>query len=242
MPKYKLLPATKSSSATGPDLYIVVAQEDFVATDGTFIPCGTEGGFVESEENLPNTKKDRSWIFATNGYVVGNAKISNSVIRFGYVSGNASVTNSVIDKKSNIMENASVENSTIFDSIVGVSSQLNNCMLDGGCCINLYDGMSLVDSKMKDTSISGNISTIDCLVTNCALHNSDCAPVVYKSEKLTDYTKIDVIEHNYRDKHGTKEYAHRNWKYGEELRRAKACGELRAGYDINSTEPSRQKP
>ena len=242
MPKYKLLPATKSSSSTGPNLYIVVAQEDFTTIDGTFIPCGTEGGFVESENNLPNTKKDRSWIFATNGYVVGNARVSNSVIRFGYISGNATVINSIIDKKSNIMENAFIENSTIFDSVVGVSTNIDHCTLDGGCCINLYEGMSLMDSKLKDASISGNVSVMDCIITNCAFHNSEYKPILYKSEKLSDHTKIDIIEHNYRDKHGTKEYAHRNWVYGEELRRAKASGELRAGYDINNTEPSKQKP
>ena len=150
MPKYKMLPVERSASSNGPDLYIIVAQEDFYAFDGTFIPCGTEGGFIESASNLPNRKGDKSWIFAPNGYVVGNATIDDSVVRFGYVSGNSKVTKSIIDKKSAVMENAHVINSTIFDSVIGVSSRLENCTLDGGCCINLYDHGSILDTDAKD--------------------------------------------------------------------------------------------
>ena len=38
MPKYKLLPVQGKTTVNDPPLYIVVAQEDFIAMDGTFIP------------------------------------------------------------------------------------------------------------------------------------------------------------------------------------------------------------
>lgn len=237
MPKYKMLPVERSMSSNGPDLYIVVAQEDFYAFDGTFIPCGTEGGFIENENNLPNRKGDKSWIFAPNGYVVGNATIDNSVIRFGYVSGNSKVKKSIIDKKSAIMENANVINSTVFDSVIGVSSRVENCTLDGGCCINLYDHGSMLDTDAKDASISGNIIMTDCDVKNAALHCSEDKWKSYTKAIVKNETRIDEIYYPYRDKYGTKDYMHHNQIDGAELRRAKADGELRAGYDINPPPP-----
>lgn len=48
MPKYKLFPVESTSFSK--ELYTIVAQEDFVAMDGTFIPCGTQGGFVASKK------------------------------------------------------------------------------------------------------------------------------------------------------------------------------------------------
>ena len=237
MPKYKMLPVERSASSNGPDLFIIVAQEDFYAFDGTFIPCGTEGGFIENENNLPNRKGDKSWIFAPNGYVVGNATIENSVIRFGYVSGNSKVKKSIVDKKSAIMENANVINSTILDSVVGVSSHVENCTLDGGCCINLYDRATMLDTDAKDASISGNIIMTDCNVKNAALHCSEDRWRSYTKVVVKNETRIDEIYYPYRDKYGTKDYMHHNQADGAELRRAKAEGELRAGYDINPPPP-----
>ena len=237
MPKYKMLPVERPASSNGPDLYIIVSQEDFYAFDGTFIPCGTEGGFIESSSNLPNRKGDRSWIFSPNGYVVGNATIDNSVVRFGYVSGNSKITKSIIDKKSAIMGNAHVINSTIFDSVIGVSSRLENCTLNGGCCINLYDRGSILDTDAKDASISGNIIMTDCNVKNAALHCSEDRWKSYTREVIKNQTRIDNIYYPYRDKYGTKDYMNHNMEDGVKLRRAKDEGELRVGYNISQPPP-----
>lgn len=232
MPKYKLLPVQGKSTVNAPPLYIVVAQEDFIAMDGTFIPCGTEGGFVESEACMPNTTTDKSWIYATDGYVVGNAKITNSVIRHGYVSGNAVIENSIIDKKCNIMENAVVVDSTVDSSVIGVCSRVVRCRLIGDNCINLYENTHILDSTIKDSSISGNILIWNSNITNCAIHNTESKCKSYEYTRLSDKTELDSLNYDYRDKHGTGDFARRNRRFMQELERAKEAGELRAGYDI----------
>lgn len=233
MPKYKLLPVQGKSTVNAPPLYIVVAQEDFIAMDGVFIPCGTEGGFVESEACMPNTTADKSWIYATDGYVVGNAKITNSVIKYGYVSGNAVVENSIIGKKSNIMENAAVVDSTVDSSVIGACSRVVRCKLIGDNCINLYENTHMMDSTIKDSSISGNILIWNSKITNCAIHNSELKCRSYDGVCMSDRTELDALSYDYRDKHGTGEFAKRNRRFMKELERAKEAGELRAGYDIN---------
>lgn len=233
MPKYKLLPVQGKTTVNAPPLYIVVAQEDFIAMDGTFIPCGTEGGFVESEACMPNTSKDKSWIYATNGYVVDNAKITNSVIKNGYISGNATIENSIIDKKCNIMENAVVVDSTVDSSVIGVCSRIVRCKLIGDNCINLYENTHILDSTIEDSSISGNILIWNSNIANCAIHNSESKRKTYEYICLSDKTELDSLNHNYRDKHGTGEFAKRNRRLMQELERAFTEGELRAGYDIH---------
>lgn len=233
MPKYKLLPVQGKTTVNAPPLYIVVAQEDFIAMDGTFIPCGTEGGFVESEACMPNTSKDKSWIYATNGYVVDNAKITNSVIKNGYISGNATIENSIIDKKCNIMENAVVVDSTVDSSVIGVCSRIVRCKLIGDNYINLYENTHILDSTIEDSSISGNILIWNSNIANCAIHNTESKCRSYESTHLSDKTELDSLNYNYRDKHGTGEFAKRNRQLMKELERAFASGELRAGYDIH---------
>lgn len=230
MPKYKLLPAESTSFSK--ELYTIVAQEDFVAMDGTFIPCGTQGGFVSSRDAIPNTHSDKSWVFASNGFVCGNAKIVNSVIRFGFVSGNAKVTNSIIDKKSAIMEEATIEDSTILDSVVGCSSKVINCTLKKNNCINLYEKTCMMGAYLEDASISGNFVIYDGRFVNVALHNGDKMKMFDKAE-LSNMTDLGQIKLPYREKHGNTMFIKKNREASAELKAAKLNGELPPDYDIN---------
>lgn len=242
MPKYKLLPTSKSVSSNAPQMYIIVAQEDFYTIDDVFIPCGTEGGFVESYENMPNTHEDKSWIFATDGFVVGEARIKNSSIHHGYVSGNAVVEGSIVTKKSSIMENANVKDSIIEDSIIGVNSRVWNCEIKDQCCINLYENMYVMDSTITDSSISGNIIILDGKITNCALHNGDTKKVGYNCVSLKDKTEIEQISLPYREKHGGSVYLKNNKKFAKELNAAKAEGELRSDSEAATGVPLPKPP
>ena len=230
MPKYKLFPVESTSFSK--ELYTIVAQEDFVAMDGTFIPCGTQGGFVASKNAIPNTHSDKSWVFAANGFVCGNATIVNSVVRFGFVSGNAKVTNSIIDKKSAIMEDATIEDSTIYDSVVGCGSKVMNCLLKKGNCINLYEKSCMIGVYLENASISGNYIINEGRFVDVALHNSDKIKT-YNKAKLHSVTDIGQIKLPYREKHGTTMFVKRNREASAELKAAKLNGELPPDYDIN---------
>lgn len=58
----------------------IVAIRDFHLADGTLIPAGKKGGYVEKEENL--SQKGGSWVFE-GCKVFGDAFVGDNAIMFG---------------------------------------------------------------------------------------------------------------------------------------------------------------
>ena len=93
----------------------VVHQIKALINIPTRVRAGTIGGWIESEQNCPNSSSDSSWV-ANNAIVMGKVRLVNSLVENNaVVDKNASITNSTVSGNATVTDNATVVKAIIKD-------------------------------------------------------------------------------------------------------------------------------
>ena len=104
----------------------IEALEPIKLADGTTIPAGTVGGYIDSFRNLSQT--GNSWVYP-NSRVTGNAYVSGDAVVGGYsvisdnarVYGSATILNGIIEKNARVLGKAYVQSGAIVTDEASVA-------------------------------------------------------------------------------------------------------------------------
>jgi len=152
----------------------IVALENFTLSDGTVIPAGTAGGYIESSKNL--SQFGTAWVLP-GGYVTGNAYVSGDALIGGsaIISGDARIQGKACVESGEVYGNARVADEAyitgVNTKIYGDAVVYGNATVSDGAYVfekaRVY-GNSLVSGAQARISASARIfghASVYCLVT-----------------------------------------------------------------------------
>ena len=88
------------------------------------VKVGDIGGYIESEDNLPNTTDDKSWVEASS-VVIGNSRITDSIINSTCDIIDSTISYGSIINSGSVIMNSVIIKSNISNSVISATVNCN---------------------------------------------------------------------------------------------------------------------